>query len=178
MRRTFVTFFTLLVLWVIVGQVNHTLANAQIIRLLFGAHVYLFVGGLFITYAALQLPLRDGFGAVLLAGLLSDATAPVPFGLNTLLFAGTFAVVFNIRDHLPREETMARVIVALLANLALFLVFSFALIGRVPAPGAVWPRLIADLIYSQVFLLVIAPWFFALQARTLVLARVERDGLG
>ncbi len=168
MRRTFVTFLTLLLLWVVVAQTNHILA---------GTHVFLFVGGLFVTYAALQLPLRDGFAAVLLAGLLCDANVPVPFGLHTLLFAAAYAVISNLRDHLPREETVARVIVALLANLALFLVFSFVLIGRTPAPAAVWPRLIFDLVCSQIFLALVAPWFFALQARALVLAQVERDTL-
>ena len=68
-------------------------------------------------------------------------------------------------------------IVALLVNLALFLALSFALVGRGPAPGAVWPRLILDLACSQVFLAIIAPWFFALQARSLVLTGVDRDGL-
>jgi cell shape-determining protein MreD len=168
MRRTFVTFLTLFLLWVVVGQVNHALS---------GLHVYVFVGGLFVTYAALQLPLRDGLAAVLLAGLLADAHAPVRFGLHSLLFAVAFVIIFNIRDHLPRDETVARVFVALLANLGIFLVLSFALIGRNPAPGAVWPRLIFDLICSQVFLALIAPWFFALQARALVLAHVERDSL-
>ena len=168
MRRTLVTFLTLFVLWVVVAQMNHALS---------GFHVYLFVGGLFVTYAALQLPLRDGLAAVLLAGMLNDATAPIPFGLHTLLFAAAYVVIFNIRDHVPRDETVARVIVALLANLGLFLVFSFALIGRGPAPGAMWPRLIFDLICSQVALALVAPWFFALQARALVLAQVERDTL-
>ena len=58
MRRTLVTFLTLLLLWAVVAQVNHVLDG----------HVYLFLGGLFVAYAALQLPLRDGLTAVLLAG--------------------------------------------------------------------------------------------------------------
>ncbi len=168
MRRTLVTFLTLLILWVIVAQVNHALS---------GAHVYLFVGGLFITYAALQEPIRAGLAAVLLAGLLCDSNTPVPLGVHTLLFAAAWAIVFNIRDHLPKDETIARILVALLVNLALFLVISFALVGRGPAPGTVWPRLICDLVCSQVFLAIVAPWFFALQARTLILARIERDSL-
>ena len=166
--RALVTFLTLFVLWVIVAQANHALA---------GSHVYLFVGGLMVTYAALQLPVWDGMLAVVAAGLLCDSTTPVPFGLHTLLYAASFAVIANIRDHLPREETVARVFVALLANLALFLVFSFALIGRGPAPGQVWPRLILDLLCSQLALALLAPWFFALQGRALILARVERDPL-
>jgi rod shape-determining protein MreD len=168
MRRTLVTFLTLLVLWVVIAQANHVAA---------GVHVYFFVGGLFVTYAAVVLPLRDGLIAVLLAGALCDAGTPVPFGMHILLFAAAHAVVFNIRDRVPRDETVARVIVALLVNLGLFLAISFALVGRNPAPGAIWPRLIFDLICSQVIVALLAPWFFALQARTLVLLRVERDPL-
>ena len=166
--RILVTFVTLLLLWVVVAQTNHALAFT---------HVYLFAGGLFVTYAGLVLPLRDGLLSVLLAGLLCDSGAPVPFGTHMLLFAAAHAVVFNIRDRVPRDETMARVIVALLVNLGLFLFLSFALVGRNPEPAAIWPRLILDLICSQVFLTIVAPWFFALQARSLILARIERDPL-
>lgn len=168
MRRTLVTFLTLFVLWAVVTQVNHAATKL---------HLYVFVGGLFVTYAALVLPLRDGLFAVLLAGWLCDANEPVTMGTHLFLFAAAHAVVFNIRDRVPRDDTIARVIVALLVNLALFLVLSFLLVGRGPAPGAMWPRLIADLVCSQVFLALIAPWFFALQSRTLVLTQVERDSL-
>ena len=168
MRRTLVTFLTLLLLWVVVAQVNHALAEF---------HVWLFAGGLFVAYAALALPLRGGLGAVVLAGLLCDSGSPLPFGTHALLFALAHAVVFNLRDRVPREETVARVVIALLANLGLFLVLSFILIGRGPAPAAVWPRLIFDLVCSQVFLALVAPWFFALQARVLALTRTERESL-
>ena len=82
--------------------------------------------------------------------------------------------MFHIRDRVPRDDNIAAIIVVLLTNLALFLVFSFGQIHGSPAPAAVWPRLIADLVCSQVFLALVTPWFFALQARTLVLARVQR----
>ena len=84
-------------------------------------------------------------------------------------------MIYHLRDRLPRDDTVARVIAALLANLALFLVFSFIQIARSPAPAAAWPRLIADLVCSQVFLALVAPWFFALQHRALVLTRATRD---
>lgn len=161
MRRALATFATLFLLWAIVSQVNHLLS---------GLHIYLWVGGLFITYSALALPFRSGLAATLLGGLLIDATTPVGFGLHALLFAAAHVFIFNIRDRLPRDETTARVIIALFANLALFLVFSFSQIDRVPTPSAAWPRLILDLLCSQVFLTLVAPWFFALQARTVELA--------
>ncbi len=166
MRPVLVTALTLLLLWTLVAQVNHAVSEFRI---------YFFVGSLFVVFAALKLPLRSGFVAAVFAGLLHDANSPVTFGTHTLLFAGAHALVFHLRDRMPRDDTIARLIAALLTNLALFLVFSFIQIARSPAPAAAWPRLIADLICSQLFLALIAPWFFALQHRALVLAGAERE---
>ena len=169
MRRALVIFLTLLLLWTLVAELNHALT---------GLRVYLFVGGQFVTYAALMLPLQTGLSASLLGGLLFDATTPVWFGTHFLLFAAAHVVVFHLRTRLPREDTVARVVAALLANLGIFLVFSFTQIGASPSPASAWLRLFADLVASQVFLALVAPWFFALQARALVLARAEqRDNL-
>jgi len=168
MRHTLATFLTLLLLWVLVAELNHALSSLRI---------YLFVGALFVTYAALMLPWRAGLATALLGGLLCDANTPVWFGTHLVLFAAAYAVVFHLRSRLPRDDTIARVIVALLANLAIFLLFSFTQIGGSPAPAAAWPRLIADLVCSQIFLALIAPWFFALQHHALLLARAEREGI-
>jgi rod shape-determining protein MreD len=162
MRRGLIIFLTLILLWAVVSELNHSLTPQ---------HVYLWIAGLFITFGALNLPLGAGLGASFLSGLLHDANAPVPFGSHALLFAAAHVVIFNIRDRVPREETLARVVIALLANLALFLVFSFLQISRLPSPAVAWPRIVADLICSQLFLALIAPWFFALQTRALEIAR-------
>jgi rod shape-determining protein MreD len=167
-RRWLIIFLCLSLLWLVTAQFNHYLAVWR---------VYLFLGGLFVTYAALQLSLRSGLAATGLAGLLCDASTPVPFGTHLLLFAAAHAVIYHLRDRVPRDQTGTRVIIALLANLGLFLVFSFFLIGRSPAPAEVWPRLIFDLACSQVFLALVAPWFFALQTRALELAGLENRSL-
>ncbi len=166
MRRTLVIFATLVALWAIVAELNHALS---------GIRVYVFAGALFILFAALTQPRRSGLAASLLAGLLCDANPPVVFGTHVLLFAAAHLTVFHVRDRVPRDDNIAAVFVVLLTNLALFLVFSFGQIHDSPAPAAVWPRLIADLVCSQVFLALVTPWFFALQARSLALARVSRD---
>jgi len=167
-RRWLVIFATLFLLWFIVAQANHYLAVW---------HVYLFVGGLFVAFSALQLPLRDGLIATALAGLLCDANSAAIPGIHLVLFAGAHAVIFNVRDRIPRDQTITRVIVALLANLAIFLVFSFLQVGNLPSPAAAWPRLIFDLICSQTLIGLIAPWFFALQNRALELAGTENRSL-
>jgi rod shape-determining protein MreD len=146
--------------------VNHALA---------GTRVYLFAGALFVVYSALTQPRGPGLAATLLGGLVCDANAPVAYGTHLVLFAAAHLTILHLRDRVPRNDPIAAIIVALLTNLALFLLFSFGQIHDSPAPAAVWPRLIADLVCSQVFLALITPWFLALQTRSLVLARVERE---
>jgi rod shape-determining protein MreD len=166
MRRTLALLASLLLLWVLVTQINHSLS---------GVRVYLFAGGLFVAFAALTQPRRSGLTASMIAGLICDANCPVAFGTHMLLFAAAHLTIFHVRDRVPRDDNIAAIVVVLLTNLALFLVFSFSQIHDSPAPAAVWPRLIADLLCSQIFLVLITPWFFALQAGVLALARVPRD---
>jgi hypothetical protein len=176
MRRVLVAFFTLFLLWVLVTQLNHELS---------GLHLYLFIGGLFVTYAALVLRLREGLIVAVLAGLLCDASMPIAVGTSrlgfafahthTILFAIAHTIIVHLRDRIPRDETTARVLVALFTNLAIYLLVSFTQIGHSPSPNTAWPRIVADLFFSQIFLVLIAPWFFALQAHAFALVRADRE---
>ena len=166
MRRTLVLTGSLLLLWTIVAQLNDALSALQL---------HVFAGALFVAFTALTQPRRAGLAAVMLGGLICDANAPVGFGTHMLLFAAAHVTLFHIRDRVPRHDNVMATVVVLLTNLALFLVFSFTQIHESPAPAAIWPRLIADLVCSQVFLVIVTPWFFALQAGGLALARSPRD---
>ncbi|MEO6568974.1 MAG: hypothetical protein ABIO94_09460 [Opitutaceae bacterium] len=178
MRRVAVIFCAHLLLWVLIAQVNHALS---------GVPIHLFVGGLYITYSALALRFRDGMITAFLAGLLCDASVPIApavsstaLGLahtHTLLFVSAYTFVHHLRDRLSRNETAARVLVALFTNLGIFVVFAFLRVGDSPALGAIWSRIVIDLACSQIFLALVAPWFFALQERSLILAGVEREHL-
>ena len=163
-RRWLIPFASTFLLWSVVGQLNHYLAPL-------GA--YLYVGGLLVAFAALRLSLRNGLTATLLLALCIDATEPVPFGTHVLLFAVVHTVIFRYRSRIPREETVIEVVVALLANLALISGLSFVTLGNHPAAGAAWLRIFADLGWSQLFIVAIAPWFFALQERALELGRFD-----
>jgi hypothetical protein len=163
MRRFVTLSFTLLLLWAIIAQVNDLIS---------GWRVYVFAGGLFVTFAALTQPLRPGMFAVCVGGMICDANAPVTFGVHVLLFSAAHATVYHLRDRVPQEDNIAITVVTLLTNLALFLVFSFGQIHVSPAPAAAWPRLLMDLLCSQILLVAVTPWFFALQARALEIAQV------
>ena len=176
MRRVVVIFCTHFLLWLLIAQFNHALSRFP---------VHLFVGGLYITYPALALRFRDGMITAFLVGLLCDANMPIApavsgaaLGLahtHTLLFVSAYTIVHHLRDRLARNETAGRVWVALFTNLGIFAVFALLRIGDLPALGAIWTRIVIDLACSQIFLALIAPWFFALQERSLVLAGVERE---
>ncbi|HEY1848389.1 MAG TPA: rod shape-determining protein MreD [Opitutaceae bacterium] len=161
MRPAAVLFLTLYILRALVGEANSMLS---------GLHVWLFAGGLFVTYAALAMPFRPGFAASLLGGLLCDALSPVAFGTHAALFAAAHAVVYNARERLQRDETGVRVAVAAIVNAALFVAMSFLAL-RSTHGAASWPRMISDLAWSEAAVAALAPWFFSLQLRTLELAR-------
>jgi rod shape-determining protein MreD len=164
MRAAAALFFTLYLLQAVVAQVNSAMAPV---------HLWLFAGGLFVAYAALAAPFREGFIVSVLGGLLCDSASPVAFGTHAALFAAAHAVVFNVRERLQRDETLVRVSVALLANLALFVALSLSQ-ARIAHGGAgAWPRMFCDLAWSEAAVALIAPWYFALQMRTLELARAD-----
>lgn len=168
MRRQWLLMFaSLLLLWTIVTQVNHYLAVW---------HVHLFVGGLFITFAALRFPARSGLLLSAAAGLLCDANSPTPPGTHLLLFSIAHALICNFRHRLPAEHTATQVIIATVANAGLYLALTIILATRQPIIVQLWPRLIFDLLLSELFLILIGPWFFALQGRIISLDRFALRG--
>lgn len=172
-RWLIVFLVNLLLLWLL-GLANHALGRFS----LWGfdhVSLHLYGGGLLVVYAALRLDRTHGLTATLLTALACDATEPVPFGTSLVLFGLVHATLLYGRQRLPREGEIFGIVVVLLANLFLFLALSVLLVGASPRPGETWPRLFVDLLASQLLLLVITPWFFALQDATLALTRSTVD---
>jgi len=169
MRRFLATLPVLLLLWAILAGLNHAISPW---------HVHVFAGALYVTYAALAYPLREGMAASFVGGLVVDASTPLPFGTHALLFATAHALLHHLRDRLPRDDTAGRVVIALMANFGLFLAVSLVAGGRAPPPADAWPCLLLDLVCSQAAVALAAPWFFALQGRVLVLAAAEPEPIG
>lgn len=145
------------------GQFNHYLAH-------FPVSVFLF--GLCLPVAGLRLRFRPGMIAMFLSGLVIDAARPVPFGSSSLILCALYTCWHAVRTRLPRDGVAPPVIGALLANLALFLAQPL-LLGATLAIGASWSRVLVDLLLSQFAVIVIGPWFFALQEQALLLRGVN-----
>lgn len=155
-----------LLLWWLTGLANHYIA---------GYAVHLYFGGLLIAYAALRLDPKQGLIATVLTGLMVDALDPVPYGTSLLLYSLVHVTVLYGRQRFPREDAIFGIVVALLANLFLFIALSFLLVGANPRPANAWLRIFADLFFSQVAILLVAPWFLALQDRAMELAEIHPE---
>jgi rod shape-determining protein MreD len=150
------------ILVTMVAQANHYLAPWQL---------HLWLGGLLVTPAALTARHRAGAIAVFLTGLAMDATSPVAFGTQALVLLAGHALVYTWRDRLARGEATAQTLAALMANLVTFLLLAVAESFAAARPGGVLGRLLADLVASQLVLMLVAPWFCALQSRLFAPAR-------
>jgi rod shape-determining protein MreD len=172
--RWLIVYLANLLVWWLAGLANNYLGR---FAFLWFDHVslHLYVGGLFVVYSALRLDRKHGLVAIVLTGLTIDAAGPVPFGTSLFLLGLVHATLLYGRQRFPREGAVFGIVVALLANLFLFIVLSFLLVGANPRPGEAWLRIFADLLASQGVLVLITPWFLALQDRAMELVRIHPE---
>ena len=174
--NVFVVWVCCLVAHTLVAQANHYLAAISWL------HVHFYIGGLMVTFAALRLPYSAGCKVAALTGLFLDAPAALPVGTQAVLFVAAHAFIYVARTRFPRDETLVGTAVALVANAAVYLCLCVALIPRNPAAGSIWLRMVSDLCLSELLIIVVAPWFFALQTQALEISgislRRDQRGLG
>ncbi len=163
-----------LLLWWLTGLANHYLAAFHV-PLLGDWSVYLYLGGLLVTYSALRLDAAHGLTATILTALLVDSLEPVPFGTSLFLFSLVHVVVLYGRHRFPREGAIFAVVVALLANLFLVIALSFILVGANPHPASAWLRIFVDLFFSQAVIALVTPWFIALQDRAMEIVQIHPE---
>ncbi len=173
LRWLIVLLANLLLSW-LVGTANSYLSHFSFLWIDY-CSVHLYVGGLFVVYSALRLDSKHGLIAVALTGLIMDSLEPVPFGTNMLLLGLVHATLLYGRRRFPREGSIFGIVVALFANLFLIIALSFLMVGSNPRPGEAWLRIFVDLLASQFLILLIAPWFLALQDRSMQLANIRPD---
>jgi len=159
-RRLFVVLVTGAILLLLVRQTNHLLAP-------FG--VSLWLGGLLITQPALRLNFRTGLTGSFILGLALDAWSPLPFGTQACLLSLTHVVIFRIRNRIATTEVSIGILVALIANLGLYTAMTMLSLSASGGATISALRLLSDLVISQLIVALIAPWFIALQERSMEL---------
>ncbi|MEO6995583.1 MAG: hypothetical protein ABI273_18405 [Lacunisphaera sp.] len=172
--RWLVVLLANLLVWWLVGIANNYLSRFSFLWMDY-CSIHLYLGGLFVVYPALHLSRPQGWIAIVLTGLMMDALQPVPFGTEMLLLGLVYATLLYGRRRFPREGAVFGIVVALFANLFLVIALSFLLVGADPRPGEAWLRIFVDLLASQLVILIITPWFLALQERSMAIARLHPE---
>lgn len=155
-----------LLLMFLAAELNHYLAPLAL-------HIYL--GGLMLTFGMLRMQLRQGFMANGATALILASLSPLPFGFTFLLIMTCHAAVFSIRGHFARESLRSSLLVALAVNLILMLAIGVRAMDGSPLPGLYWGRIIADSALSSAALVLIGPWFLALQKSALASIGIDLD---
>ncbi len=164
--RTVVVVAITLMLHFLIAELNHYLSPL---------HVYLYAGGLLITFPCLRFRYSQGFGFVCLTALFHDSATPTPFGTSLILFLTAHAVIYALRSRFPREGLPAAIGVALVLNALLFLALSLMQVPDAPLGPLYWRRILVDLALSQTAVLLMAGWFFSLQNEALRFFGIHLD---
>jgi rod shape-determining protein MreD len=172
--RWLIVYLANLLLWWLAGLANNYLGKFSFLWIDY-VTLHLYVGGLFVVYAALRLDRTNGLVAIILTALTIDAAEPVPYGTSLVLLGLVHATLLYGRQRFPREGAIFGIVVALLVNLFLFIALSFLLVGANPRPGEAWLSIFVDLLASQAVLVLITPWFLALQDRAMQLAQIHPE---
>ncbi len=155
-----------LLLILLAGEVNHYLSPLAL-------HIYL--GGLLLTFGMLRLQLRQGFLANGITALVLDALNPLDFGFTFLLIMTCHTAIFSIRGQFDRESLRSNLLIALALNLVLMIALGLASSGNATNTSVLWSRIVADSALSTVAVLLVGPWFFALQKSSLAFIGIDLD---
>lgn len=161
MRTFLVSTAIATLLWSLCQQLNHSLGEW---------HLHVFISGLLITFPSLRLEHSTAWKSILFLGLLSDATAPVPFGTHAFLFLLSHAILHKLRQRFPEHDMIFSLTCALAVNTGLMLALTLGLGHRAPSASSLWSPVLINSLLSSAVIVLIAPWTFALQLRALELA--------
>jgi len=155
-----------LCLIVLSAEVNHYLAPLAL-------HVY--PGGVLLVFGILHLRLRQGLMANGITALVLDAINPLTFGYTFLLMVTCHVVLYSVRGQFARDSVKSNFLVALGLNLVLIIAFGIAASGGVPDASAFWGKIITDSTISVAVILLVLPWFLALQKAALASMGIDID---
>lgn len=160
MRRHGTLLLCNLLLWILLGALNHALACWQL---------QILAPGLFSIFPASRLGRTEGLLSVLVAGLIIDASTPVPFGQTSLLLGLLHLGLLRLRLQVPMRERGMQSAVAALATVVILLIQTLLLLHTAPDWAALLPRLGLELFLSAFLAWLIAPWFCAFHEACLAL---------
>jgi len=139
-------------------QLNHYLTAVPLGHGPVQIHVFLL--GLPVAFCALRLNLKQGLAAVIPTALFAEAGLPLPPGLLTVICATCFCVTIAVRATFNRFATTSALIVVAILNLLIMVALTIAVLASGNFSAG---RLVADITFSELFVVFLTGWFFSAQ---------------
>lgn len=125
--------------------------------------IYFYIGGLFVSYAALELELIEGLLLIIFTGFLYDAKIPLAFGRTTLLMCACFLALYTIKSNLDVNKTSTYYLTTLVTNSVLIIAISLLQGALLITSARYWLEIFCLIFFSTIFLLTITRWYYHLQ---------------
>lgn len=138
----------------LIQLINSTLAS-------FTINIY--ISALFIFIPILSVSYTTGLVTVFLTGLLLDASATIPFGTTAFLLSCAYTAYFSFCDRYKPSSDWHNMLLLQSANAITFSFLSVTVDSGNYSNPYFWISLLINLLFSQILLLFITPWFLSLQ---------------
>lgn len=161
---------------IVIVLISHGIANLFVMELnnsLTTLSITLFLPGLFIAFPSLNLQLYPAILCNTITGILIDATTPIPMGTSAFVFLIVQLVVFQFRSVIKKNNLYHGWVIAQITN---FVIFSFVTLyfnGKYLFEDGIFIRTLLDFIFSQSALAIIAPVYFTIIKKTIVVLRMD-----
>lgn len=163
-RQILIVFFTLLVIYVIIVQLNNSLS-------LFSIHLSL--DSLYLLFPGLYMMFWPGYIIVAIIALIVDALLPLPFGTSLLLYSMGYLLIRQFNTRLRKENRTHVMLIAISINSIYMLFITLIMGGSSFSDGNYWLRFLTDLSVSGLVLIIIAPTILDIQKLFLFYSRVN-----
>lgn len=154
------------VMLILLGNVFLFLIIHQLNKILSSAHIHLALDGLYLIFPTLYLRLYSGLIVTFASGLF--VYAGLPFSVEgCILYSSIFLLMAYYRQNIDRSNILQITFLAFLLNGIVFFAIS---LWQIPLanPGSYWQRLLVDLLFSQLVIVLVAAFLVEIQKRVLL----------
>lgn len=122
---------------------------------------------LFVFTPLIFLPFTPGLISVISTGLILDASIMLPPGTITITLVVVYTLCFWFRGQFKTYSTQHNILILQSANAIILAFLSVSISASNHSSTYYWISIVLNLIFSQILLLFLAPWFLTLQSSLL-----------
>ncbi len=137
--------------------------------------IYMLLLGPMLVFPALYLRHQHYFNCTLCTGLWCDAALPSPFGLFTILFLISGALIFQFRIRFRANQNYHPIFLSHGINFFFILFVAISMSTEYLLSVGFWLHFVVITITSHLTLLIVSPWFFNFERMLFALFRMDDE---